>query len=196
MRRAATLLVAGLLAACGRHDPPSADKVDRTAEATSAPVGPANAVTVAPDDRRHSALTAVKAAAGETAPDARVALAFADIGGDAREEAIAYLVDSNHCGTGGCSLIVLTPSGKGWKTLAQTSVTQLPVNRLLTRKDGWNDLAVAIGGGGGKAGIALLRFANGRYPDNPSVEPILNRLPEGARRILPDDHDHLVPLGG
>ncbi len=183
-----------LLAACGSTDtaaPPVANEaasvettVNDVAPAPSAPAG---------DPRRAEIINAVVKAVGEVDAGARTAIRFADIGGDDREEALVYLVDSGRCGSGGCSLIILTPSGKGWRSIGQTSVTQLPVHRLLTRKDGWNDLAVGIGGGGGPSGTALLRFANGRYPSNPSVQPILNRLPEGARELIPDNDDALTP---
>ena len=58
---------------------------------------------------------------------------------------------------------------------------------------GWNDLAVGVSGGGATPHIALLRFSGGRYPSNPSTQPILNRLPEGARELIADDAAALTP---
>jgi hypothetical protein len=183
-----------LLAGCGSTDsasPPAANEAE-SAETTVNEAAPAPS-TPSADPRRADVINAMVKTVGEVDAGARTAIGFADIGGDDREEALVYLVDPGRCGSGGCSLIILTPSGKGWRSIGQTSVTQLPVHRLLTRKDGWNDLAVGIGGGGGPSGTALLRFANGRYPSNPSVQPILNRLPEGARELIPDNDEALSP---
>ena len=134
----------------------------------------------APDPRTPAVLAAVGAVVGKS----HYAVAYADIGGDRRDEALVYLVDPRWCGSGGCSLMILTPAGKRWKTLGQTSVTRLPVYRLLSGRGGWNDLAVGVGGGGAASGIAVLRFANGGYPGNPTAQPKLNRLPHGARMLL------------
>ena len=145
-------------------------------------VAMALAAAPAPDPRTAAVLAAVGAIPGKT----HCAVAYADIGGDRRDEALVYLVDPRWCGSGGCSLMVLTPAAKGWRNLGQTSVTRLPVYRLLSGRGGWNDLAVGVGGGGSASGIAVLRFANGRYPANPTAQPQLNRLPHGARMLLSD----------
>ena len=42
--------------------------------------------------------------ARETAPDSRYVVAWADLDGDRRDEAIVYLLSRDYCGTGGCSL--------------------------------------------------------------------------------------------
>ena len=138
------------------------------------------AAAPAPDPRTPAVLAAVGAVPGKT----HYAVAYADIGGDRRDEALVYLVDSRWCASGGCSLMILTPAAKGWKSMGQTSVTRLPVYRLLSGRGGWNDLAVGVGRGASATGIAVLRFADGRYPGNPIAQPKLNRLPHGARMLL------------
>ena len=192
MKSALAASIALLLAGCGQSAPEAAAPDDNFA-APVEPAAPPPPAAPAEDPRRANVINAVVQAVGEVDARARTAIGYADIGGDEREEALVYLVDPGRCGSGGCSLVILTPSGKGWRAVGQTSVTQLPVHRLRTSRDGWNDLSVGIGGGGGPSGIALLRFANGRYPSNPSVQPILNRLPEGAREVIADDPAVLVP---
>ena len=180
-----------VLAACGPANP---DDNARPSAANETVADDANAAATAPMDARTAeVLGAVEKAVGAVDPAARTAIGYADIGGDEREEALVYLADPGRCGSGGCSLIILTPSGKSWRALGQTTVTQLPVHRLRTRREGWNDLAVVVGGGGRPSGTALLRFADGHYPSNPSVQPILNRLPEGARLLIADNPDALAP---
>ena len=148
----------------------------------------------APDVRTPDVLATIAAVVGGIESGARYAIAYADVGGDLRDEALVYLVDRNRCGSGGCSLLILTPSGKGWRKVGQTSVTQLPVYRLLSRRGGWNDLTVGVGGGGHTSGIAVLRFAQGRYPPNPTVQPKLNRIPYGARLLISDSGVSLQPV--
>jgi hypothetical protein len=186
--KAGTIVAIVLLAACGRADPGAEPQrpVDSNEAAPTAPAAPPPTAEPA-DPRRAEVIDAVVRTVGAIDDTARTAIGYADIGGDERDEALIYLVDSGRCGSGGCALIVLTPSGKSWRSIAQTSVTQLPVHRLRTSREGWNDLAVGVGGGGRPSGIALLRFKDGRYPSNPSVQPILNRLPEGARLLIADD---------
>ena len=193
MRSALAGSILLLCAACGRADP----DVDRPVanDLAPAPIVPANeAVAATPaDPRRTEVIDAVARALGDLDPSARAAVRYADIGGDERDEALVYVADLGRCGSGGCALVILTPSGRGWRSVGQTSVTQLPVHRLRTSREGWNDLAVGVGGGGREAGTALLRFTGGQYPSNPTVQPILNRLPEGARELIPDSPDALTP---
>lgn len=187
--------LAFLLAACGGADSDNDRNGAPSVENGNSVIPPetSDAPTVAPDPRRIGVIAAVVETVGAIDRSARTAIGYADIGGDEREEALVYLVDPGQCGSGGCSLIILTPSGKSWRALGRTSVTQLPVHRLLTRSDGWNDLAVGIRGGGTPTGTALLRFSGGHYPSNPSSQPILNRLPEGARLLIPDNPGILSP---
>ena len=190
MKQTLPLLLAFLLVACG----PSGSGEQAAPPATNNAM-PTEAAPPPPpaDPRRAQVMGAVVKTVGAVDQSGRTAIGYADIGGDEREEALVYLADPDRCGSGGCSLIILTPSGTSWRKLGQTTVTRLPVHRLRTRRDGWNDLAVGVGGGGGPSGIALLRFEGGRYPSNPSLQPILNRLPEGARLLIADNPDALAP---
>lgn len=192
MKKGLPLIIAASLAGCG-EPVPETNRVE-VPPASSPAAQPPVAVPSSSDAREAEVLRAVTGMVGVLDPEARAAIGFADIGGDEREEALVYLADPGRCGSGGCSLIILTPSRNDWRPVGQTSVTRLPIHRLLTRKDGWNDLAVGVGGGGMAAGTALLRFDRTRYPGNPTVQPILNRLPEGARLVIADDDAVLEPV--
>ena len=101
----------------------------------------------------------------------RYALAWSDLDGDGADEAIVHLVGSYFCGTGGCPTLVLTPAGPMWRKVADISVSRTPVTVMDTSTNGWKDITVAISGGGGEAGDALLRFDGEAYPSNPTVQP-------------------------
>lgn len=107
-------------------------------------------------------------------PDAapmRYALAWSDLDGDGTDEAIVHLVGPYFCGTGGCPTLVLTPAGPMWRKVADISVSRTPVTVLDTSSNGWKDITVAIAGGGGPSGNALLKFDGEAYPSNPTVAP-------------------------
>ncbi|MDG6078553.1 hypothetical protein E3U23_05015 [Erythrobacter litoralis] len=101
----------------------------------------------------------------------RYALAWSDLNDDGEEEAIVQLVGSYFCGTGGCNTVVLTSAGPSWRKVGDISVSRTPVTVMDTSTKGWKDITVAIAGGGGAAGNALLKFDGEAYPTNPTVQP-------------------------
>ena len=98
--------------------------------------------------------------------------AFADLNGDGAFEALVYLSGRTFCGTGGCDLLVLTPVDGRYRPVADMSVSRLPVRQLDSETQGWRDLGVTIGGGGGRSGEAWMRFDGSSYPGNPSTQPM------------------------
>ncbi len=99
------------------------------------------------------------------------ALAWSDLDGDGSDEAIVHLVGPWFCGSGGCTTLLLTPAGAMWEKVGDISVSRTPVTMLDTSTNGWKDLTVAIGGGGGPSGNAWLKFDGEGYPGNPTVAP-------------------------
>ena len=158
---AAPLCLLVSLAACDGASP-----APRTAtEAAAATATPAPSPTREEDIRRYLL---------QTYPDAaplRYAFAWSDLDGDGVEEAIVHLASPYFCGSGGCNTLVLTPAGPMWRAVGEISVSRTPVSVLGSKTNGWRDLTVDIGGGGGGAGIALLKFDGQSYPANPTVPP-------------------------
>lgn len=114
----------------------------------------------------------------------RYKLVEADLNGDRRPEAIIYANDPSYCGTGGCSLFVLTPARNGYRVVLHASVSRPPVWLLATRTRGWRDLGVTVSGGGvTKPYVARLRFNGRNYPGNPSIAPAA-RLAHPSGRII------------
>lgn len=98
--------------------------------------------------------------------------ADADLNGDGRSEAILYLTDRDNCGSGGCTLVVLSPKGSSYRVVLRSTVTQLPIRVLPTSTRGWRDIGVTVAGGGiTRPYVARMRFNGNRYPGNPTVPP-------------------------
>jgi hypothetical protein len=119
----------------------------------------------------------------------RYAAALVDLKDDGKQEAIVYFIGANWCGSGGCSCLILAPDGSSYDVITQTSVTQLPIRVLLTKTNGWHDLAVGVAGGGIQPGYeARLRFDGGTYPSNPTVPPAQElRTKVEGKIVIPAD---------
>jgi putative lipoprotein len=154
------------LSACSGGDEAPAEDETAMAEATETEAAADTVAASAEEDIQHYLL--------QTYPDAapmRYALAWHDLDGDGADEAVVHLVSPFYCGTGGCNTLVLTPAGPMWSEVANISVSRTPVGVAESSSNGWQDLTVAIGGGGGEAGTALLKFDGEAYPANPTVAP-------------------------
>ena len=140
------------------------------------------AASPATDARTPAVIHQVMREAGGIDRSARVSVAYADVGGDAREEAIVYLADPGHCGSGGCALVVLTPSGKGWRAIGKTSVTRLPADSpalgavaAIKAKDAAFDVDKFMAGARNAFQTTVQAYAAG---DRETLKPLLG--PEAA----------------
>ena len=108
-------------------------------------------------------------------PDTRYALAWVDLNGDGRNEAVVRITGQGVCGSGGCKMYVLSPHGGRWSLVARMTVTQLPIRVLDSRSHGWRDLGVrqsyCCEAGRFVGYEALLPFDGRIYPSNPSTPP-------------------------
>lgn len=78
-------------------------------------------------------------------------------------EILVYNSGPDHCGSGGCTLFVLEPSGKSFQRIANVPTSWLPIRVLESTSKGWHDLAVWKAGGGEGAHWGRLRFDGHRY---------------------------------
>lgn len=110
--------------------------------------------------------------------------ADADLNGDGRLESFLYVTDQDYCGSGGCTLLVLSPKGSSYRVILRSTVTQLPIRVLSTSTRGWSDIGVTVAGGGiTRPYVARLRFNGNRYPGNPTVPPAIP-LKQPSGKIL------------
>jgi hypothetical protein len=121
------------------------------------------------DESLHAHLQRQFADQAEHDPDARYSMARADLNGDGRDEALVLMQARSWCGTGGCTMLVLTPDRSGWRTVTRVRVTYAPIRLLPTRNRGWRDLSVRVAGGGVRAREVTLRYDGRTYPTNPTV---------------------------
>lgn len=122
-------------------------------------------------------------------PNTRYVAGWADLNGDGRPEALVYLMSSNYCGSGGCTLFIYTPEQGSFSQHGSMSVTSLPVRALNSRTRGWRDLAVGVSGGGTRARTVLIPHGAITYADNPTVAPArtLRQIPAGQTVIADSD---------
>jgi hypothetical protein len=100
----------------------------------------------------------------------RYQAASVDLNDDGSPEMIVLANDREYCGSGGCTLFVLTPAADSYRIVTRMTVTRPPVRVLSTSSRGWQDLAVRVAGGGSLQPYDVaLRFDGRSYPTNPSV---------------------------
>lgn len=117
---------------------------------------------------------------GET----RYAVAWKDLNGDGRPEAIVYLMGDGWCGSGGCHLLVLEQSGSGFTVRGKMTITREPIAVLPSTNHGWRDLVVQVAGGGIESGRVVLPFQGDRYASNPTVPPARGLGRQEAAEVL------------
>jgi hypothetical protein len=100
-------------------------------------------------------------------------VAFADLKDDGSKDAIVYLSSDGWCGTGGCTMLILTSEGASYRVVTKATVTRLPIRVLSTKSNGWHDIGVGLAGGGIQFSYeAILSFDGKTYPENPSTVPV------------------------
>jgi len=92
---------------------------------------------------------------------------------------------SGYCGTGGCTMLILDCTEKGYRIIGNTSVAMPPVYVAETSSYGYRDIKVDAG----KKGLVVLHFDGKKYPDNASMAPANKKL--SSDRLLFSDKDIL-----
>lgn len=105
-----------------------------------------------------------------------------DLDGDGRNEAVAQLVGPMVCGSGGCNTYVLAQADDAWRIVATIRLSHPPIAALPSRSEGWRDLVVAVGGGGGESGFSTLRYNGTAYAGGSGLAPA---MPTDAEVLIP-----------
>lgn len=181
----AALSIVGTLTACGTPDTAE----PKTESTETAAGGMAATEVAATSPARAEAEEAIRIFLLKEYPDAgkiMYALAWRDLNADGAEEAVVYLAGPYFCGTGGCSLLILTQAGPMWSKAGYVSTSRTPVTVLDSQSSGWNDLTVHIAGGGGPSGTVVLKYDGKAYPGNASIEPAAPGTGTGTE-LLPEE---------
>lgn len=135
------------------------------------------------------------ASAGGISADARWLMNRIDLNGDGTDEAVAYLLDPKRCGTGGCSLFVLSDLGtNAWEVTDVIAPSQLPIYQLPKGTDGWTMLGVTVGGGGAVRQVMAVAHEAEGYADNPTIAPSAPAKTDGAPVLIEDDSVHAAAV--
>ncbi|MEO6433444.1 MAG: hypothetical protein ABIO29_05660 [Sphingomicrobium sp.] len=190
---------AAMLAGCARSEPAEMP-ANEAAIAASGPVLNETMPDVVPSATTDlpvaAALRAALADTGGIAEGAKWLIARTDLNGDGKDEALAYVVDSLTCGTGGCSLYVLSDNAtNGFQVIDTISPAQLPVYVLsLGGRDGWATLGVTVGGGGAERALMAVPHDAKGYASNPTVAPAKKAEAGNAKPLIADDFAKAMPV--
>lgn len=116
----------------------------------------------------------------------RYRAAFVDLNNDGNTEAVVLMEGSDWCGSGGCTLLLLSRHRGDWKLVSKMTVTNPPIRVVQRSKNGWSSLGVTVRGGGIVPGYeAILDFDGKRYPSNPSMVRRSSGQPLDGTVIIP-----------
>jgi hypothetical protein len=111
--------------------------------------------------------------------DVRIHIAWRDLNGDGRDEAIVYIYGGMFTGTGGPGLTILERARSGYRVRGRLSIGWAPVGVLKSRTHGWRDITILAAGGGIIPGYtAVVPFQRSRYYANPTT-PAAHALVRG-----------------
>lgn len=94
-----------------------------------------------------------------------------DLNKDGDSEALVYLMGSYSCGSGGCTMLILEPTGQSYELVSKMTLVNPPVLIADQTSAGWKDLVVYVEGGGAEPHYARMQFDGKGYPSNPSMAP-------------------------
>jgi hypothetical protein len=110
------------------------------------------------------------------------------------EEDIVYVSGQGWCGSGGCTMLILEPSGSSFKVLGKVTIVQLPIRLLHSISHGHPDIGVLVQGGGILSGYeAVLSFDGKSYPSNPSMPPA-QKVTAARGKVIIATTENSVPL--
>ncbi len=108
---------------------------------------------------------------------------FVDLKDDGTRQAIVYFTD--HCGSGGCTMLILLPKGASYRVVTSITIARLPIRVLTTKTNGWHDIGVWVQGGGIQPGYeAKLSFNGKTYPRNPTMPPARQLTEKAAGEVV------------
>lgn len=100
-----------------------------------------------------------------------------DLNNDQKNEYLVGFSNSYFCGSGGCSGYILNNDGS---LINSFTVTDFPIYVMKTSSEKFSDLIMESSGK-----FHHIKFKNGKYPSNPSVQPEhKGDFPKGSSKVL------------
>lgn len=96
-----------------------------------------------------------------------------DLNGDGKKETFVGFNAPYFCGSGGCTAMLLSSTGK---LITTFTVTEYPIMVLNSKSKGWHDLV--IGTASVKPSLHLVKWNGKKYPGNPSMQPEYTAIPD------------------
>jgi hypothetical protein len=106
--------------------------------------------------------------------------ALTDLNGDGIDDAVVLLTDRQHCGSGGCTLVIFKGVNSGFSLVSSSTITLLPIRVSADSSHGWKTLIVDSGG----TGTVALQYNGSRYPSNPSLQEKASFQQISASRVV------------
>lgn len=99
----------------------------------------------------------------------RVTYRFAvtDLNDDGIADAVVLLTGRDWCGSGGCTMLVLSGTKTGFNLVSSSTVTSEPISVLPSISHAWHTLLVHSK----PKGMVAMPFDGKKYPSNPSMQP-------------------------
>ncbi len=116
-----------------------------------------------------------------------------DLNNDGREEVFVYLLGSIFCGTGGCSMMLLTEAEGGYSLINNFPISRSPVIVSAGKTNGWSNLIRLESGGGARASYVRHTFNGREYTEQERMPADI--APKGTRCLAGEfNFDDGVPL--
>lgn len=192
--RLVLLASVALSAACS---PEGAEPATEAVEAPSVRVATTGVAETTEPDEAAAAFLIAEMSGGES-PTPRMFVTRTIDGGEAHPRiTLAYMVDRDWCGSGGCTLLIFESGPAEVVQLGRITITRPPIRVLTTRTNGMPDLAVTICGGGiTECGEAVLPFDGQRYASNPTMPPAHRpRTPPEGKVVISEELVRLTFAG-
>ena len=91
-------------------------------------------------------------------------------------QVLVYVEGRDVCGSGGCTVLLFSTDGKGFKLISLINLARVPVVVSDQRSHGWKNLIMPVSGGGiVTRHCSVLRFDGKTYPGNPTLAPAIAR---------------------
>jgi hypothetical protein len=117
------------------------------------------------------------------APAPRFEFALVDLNHDEILDAVVRITDADHCGNGGCVLLVFKGTPAGFEKVGDSGYVAKPIFVLKEVISGWTSLAGVVGLGQG-AGLRPIRYTGTEYRSNPIMR--------GQMEIVPGNHGPVI----